>query len=83
MDNELNSKIKEIAETMEEEGIPMINLSRLFIKEPLSLQGLFMIGDNCPMTIGQICEEFICYIGKNVNVTHMLDELKGSHEIKS
>lgn len=61
---------------MEDEGIPMIKLAAFFINEPLSLDGLFMLGDSDPMTIDQVCKKFIGDIRKNVNVTRLLDKLK-------
>jgi hypothetical protein len=77
MDDDLNSKIREMAEKMEEEGRPMINLSRLFISEPLSLEALLMLEGEGPMTTDQVFKEFTGDTRDDVNVTHILDMLKG------
>jgi len=75
MDIELNSKIREIAEKMEEEGRPMINLSRLFIEKELSLEVLLMLEDVGSATTYQISnvmgDEY-----DNDDIKNILDELK-------
>jgi hypothetical protein len=80
MDDELNSRIKEIAEKMEEEGRPMINLSRLFIEKELSLVILFILEDNGSATVDQISNIVGGeYSGEysNEDIKVILDELKG------
>lgn len=76
MDNELNSKIGEISEKMEEEGRPMINLSRLFIEKELSLEVLLMLEDVGSATIDQI-SNIIGGEYSNEYISVILDELKG------
>jgi hypothetical protein len=63
---------------MAEEGRPMINLAELFIKEPFSLEILFMLEDKGPMTIEQISNE----ITGNVKITDLLDKFKGFKTIE-
>jgi hypothetical protein len=77
MRNKMRNKISEISEKMAEEGKPLIELAGLFIKKPLSLEGLLMLEDKGPITIDQVYKEFTGYVGEDINVTCMLDELKG------
>lgn len=77
MDGKMDSIMEEIVEKMEKEGTPMIKLAALFIKEPLSLQALLMIEDNSPVTIDQISNDFAGDISNNVEMTDLLDKLKG------
>lgn len=76
MDNELNSKIREISEKMEEEGRPMINLTRLFIEKELSLELLLMLEDIGSATIDQI-PNILGGVYSNEYIKDVLDELKG------
>lgn len=69
--------MKKIVEQMAEEGKPMRDLAELFIKEPLSLEVLLMLEGEGPMTIEQIYNE----ITGNVNITYLLDKLKGFNTI--
>ena len=75
-ENKMDNKMKEIAEKMAEEGMPMANLKWLFIHEPLSLEGLLMIEDKGPMIIDQVYKEFTGAIQIDINVTRLLDKLK-------
>lgn len=77
MQNKMDDIMKVIVEKMEENGMPVIKLAELFIKEPLSLEGLLMFDDKGPMTIDQACKEFTGGIMEDVNVTRLLDKLKG------
>lgn len=72
MEEELNSRIREIVEKMEEEGRPMINLSRLFIMKPLSLEVLLILEDKGSVTIEQISK-----MTGNAKLIEVLEELKG------
>jgi predicted transcriptional regulator len=77
MEIKMDDVMKEIVEKMEAEGTPTIKLAALFIKEPLSLEGLLMLDDMSPMTIDQVYKEFTCDIREDVNATRILDKLKG------
>jgi hypothetical protein len=76
MESKMDDIMKEIVEKMEAEDTPTIKLAALFIKKPLSLEGLLMLDDMSPMTIGQVYKEFTGDTGEDVNVTHILDKLK-------
>lgn len=73
----MDDVMTEIVKKMEAEGTPTIKLAALFIKEPLSLEGLLMLDDMSPMTIDQVYKEFTGDIREDINVTHILDKLKG------
>jgi hypothetical protein len=77
MENKMDNVMKEIVKKMEAEGTPTIKLAELFINEPLSLEGLLMLDDMSPMTIDQVYKEFTGDIREDVNVTRVLDKLKG------
>jgi len=71
--------MKKIVEDMEEEGNPMIDLSELFIKEPLSLEILLLLENKSHMTIKQISNWLVSDSGAtdNVNITDLLNRLEG------
>lgn len=71
--------MEKIVEDMAEEGSPMIELSELFINEPLSLEILLMLEDKDNMTIEQISNGIADNVNAtdNVNVIGLLDRLKG------
>lgn len=71
-DIDIKEIMEKIVEKMTEEGMPMINLAELFIKEPLSLEILLMLEDMGPITIEHISDE----ITNKAKITILLDRLK-------